>query len=153
MPYDGQDATLMEFGVEGFATLHDLGTLFNMNYLFSLPDNLRIGFMAGIEYEQLCERWKAKAPNVLIAQPKKSNTERGLMMWEDLAACAEMSHAQIVLPVHHDSMQIKGEEACREWVNKANEYLIEHGSVSRVAYLQKYKWYDISVSISLSNEE
>jgi len=153
MPYDGQDATLMEFGVEGHATLHDLGTLFNLNYLISLPDNLRIGFMAGIEYEQLCERWKTKAPNVLIAQPKKNKTDRGLMMWEDLAACAQMSHAQIVLPVHHDSMQVKGKEACCEWVKKANDYLIEHGSISRVAYPEKYKWYDISVSISLDNEE
>jgi hypothetical protein len=74
---------------------------------------------------------------------------RGPMMSEDLAACAQMSHAQIVLPVHHDSMQVKGKETCREWVNKANEYLIEHDSVSRAAYLQKYKWYDLAVGISL----
>ena len=73
------------------------------------------------------------------------------MMWEDLAACVQMNHAQLVLPIHHDSMQVKGEEACREWVNKVNDYLIEHGSVSRAAYPEKYKWYNLAVSISLSD--
>ena len=48
-------------------------------------------------------------------------------------------------------MQIKREEACGEWVNKANDYRIEHRSVSRAAYPEKYKWYNLAVSISLSN--
>ena len=47
-------------------------------------------------------------------------------------------------------MQVKGEEACREWVNKANDYRIEDGSVSRAAYPEKHKWYNLAIRVSLS---
>jgi hypothetical protein len=77
--------------------------------------------------------------------------EHGLMKWQYLTACVQMSHAQLVLPIHHASMQAKGEEACREWVNEANDYLIEHGSVSRAAYPEEYKWYNLAVGVSLSD--
>jgi hypothetical protein len=38
---------------------------------------------------------------------------------------------KLVLPIHHDTMLVTGEEARREWVNEVNDYLIEHGSVWR----------------------
>jgi hypothetical protein len=71
------------------------------------------------------------------------------MMWEDLVACVQMSHAQLVLPIYHDSMQVNGEEACREWVDEVKDCIIEHGSVSRAAYPEKYKWCNLAASISL----
>jgi hypothetical protein len=77
--------------------------------------------------------------------------ERGLMMWKDLAARVQMIHTQPVLPVHHDTMQVKGEEARREWVNEVNDYLIEHGPVSRAAYPEKHKWFTLAIRISLSD--
>jgi hypothetical protein len=73
------------------------------------------------------------------------------MMWEDLAARVQIIHAQPVLPIHHDSIQVKGEEARREWVKKPNDYRIKHGSVSRSAYPEKHKWFNLAVSISLSD--
>ena len=54
-------------------------------------------------------------------------------------------------PFTIDSMQVKGEEACREWVNKVNDYRIEHGSVSCAAYPEKHKWYNLAIRISLSD--
>jgi hypothetical protein len=48
-------------------------------------------------------------------------------------------------------MQVKGEEACREWVNEVHNYRIERGSVSRSAYPEKYKCYNLAVSVSLSD--
>jgi hypothetical protein len=46
-------------------------------------------------------------------------------------------------------MQVNGEEACREWVDEVKDCLIEHGSVSRAAYPEKYKWCNLAASISL----
>ena len=56
------------FGVKGTEPLDQYGSLFNTNFMLTLPNGYKIGFAAGIDNLNQAEAWRNSQPNLLLHQ-------------------------------------------------------------------------------------
>lgn len=140
-PSQTGDPTLRDFGFEGGGELMELGMFYNVNFVFTLPNNFRIGFAAGTELKQLWEQWRDVRPNLLLQQRSKSPDPA------DYAALIEGVGAQLMLTMHHEGDMNRGRDM-NAYCDAVNELLISRGNCGRVLTPKQLQWYDISLQIS-----
>ena len=121
--------------------LNSYGCLFNTSFLFTLTNNYRIGFAAGVAVEAMADAWKANGPDLLLRQRLVYATP------QSFAKDCEALNGQLILPMHHD--------ACFDWNSDMNAYseevnrlLAQDGSRMRMFNPMRLKWYRICLGIS-----
>ena len=123
---------MLHFGVSGHERLERLGTLFNSSYVITTRENLRIGFLAGEQMQDVLPRMKKLRPNILLAQ-----------FGGDVQAMAEQiiqSGAALTVPMHHETALFR-EMDVEAKVSEVNRILSERGCSGRMLYPQRYRWY------------
>lgn len=133
----GQDA---KRGIHGFSRLSSYGCLFNTNFMFILPNNLRIGFAAGIDNENQQEAWRHKGPNILMHQRMCFTSV------DEYVEEIEMLKGQIVIPMHHDASYPYNADM-NLFAEEVNKKLIERGSTARCLNPKRGQWYSISTGM------
>ena len=127
-------------------TLYDMGTLYNYNFLLTLPNHLRIGFLAGKpglrpEEEPI---WRTLSPDVVIAQRHHIRTPE---FAEKMAHVLEVTGARIMLPTHAEDAWA-GAYTPQWYADQVNRVCEEKGLWGRMYFPQQAKWFEISTAIS-----
>lgn len=123
--------------------LNSYGCLFNTSFLFTLSNNFRIGFAAGVDVDAMADTWKRRGPNLLLRQRLVYAKP------EEYAKDCEALGGQLILPMHHD--------ACFDWNTDMNAYTAEVNRLlsgddcpMRMFNPQRLKWYTIQIGISIA---
>lgn len=122
--------------------LNSYGCMFNTSFLFTLTNNFRIGFAAGVDVDTMADAWKKNGPNLLLRQRLVYAAP------EEYTKDCEALNGQLIVPMHHD--------ACFEWnsdmnayANEVNRLLAQDGSHMKMFNPQRMKWYTIKIGITL----
>lgn len=135
------------FSSETERRLQQMGTLFNYNFLLTLPNNFRIGFIAGAPGMcTLDERiWRDLRPDVVMVQ----RSRWGYPGWtEQMAHTLEVTGARLLLPLHMED-SCAGTYDPEEYVRQVNLLCEQKGLFGRMMFPQRAKWYELSTGISL----
>lgn len=125
--------------------LNSYGSLFNTNFLFTLANNFRMGFAAGVDYGFTREAWRNQGPDLLLLQ--RMRKERP----EEYVKKCEMLHGQLVVPMHQDA-------CCEEtqdmnlYAEHVNQIFAENRTEMSMFHPQRLKWYKIKTQIELNEE-
>lgn len=137
----------IDFG-EGLAKkLGNMGTMYNYNFLLTLPNNLRIGFIAGspgmsVEDDII---WSQLRCDVVMPQ----RARWGYPNWkEQMVHALEVTGARLMIPLHIED-SYKGTYDPEEYAAEVNKLCEEKGVYGRMMFLQRAKWYEITTGISL----
>ncbi len=133
--------TLEEFGVDGTADLTKVGSLCNLNYLFTLPNQYRIGFAAGVDMLNMQEAWRNCGPNLLLRQRMVTATA------EEYASDIIKLGGAITVPMHHETA-FSYNCNMSEFMEKVNQELISAGYNGRALNPKRMKWYTVFSGIS-----
>lgn len=126
--------------------LNSFGCLFNTNYLFTLKNNFRIGFAAGVDIDTTADAWKNCGPDILLRQR--------------MCHCGPESYAeecrhlggQIVLPMHHDACDSDNQDM-NAFAEKVNRILSADGNWMTMFNPMRLKWYSVNLQIKIESEE
>ena len=124
-----------------FASLNSFGALFNLSYLFTFPNNFRLGIAAGVDIRPFEQQWKDNGPNMLVRQ------RMFFAHPEQYVEECKAIGGQLVLPMHQD--------ACFEWnadmngfARQVNQKLQDDGCLMRMLNPQRLKWYTVNMTVS-----
>lgn len=124
--------------------LNSFGCLFNTNYLFTLKNNFRIGFAAGVDVDSTAEVWKNTGPDIMLRQ----------RMWysrpEIYAEECRKLGGQLILPMHHDACNAENQDM-NAFAEKVNKILSADGSWMNMFNPVRLKWYSINLQIKVES--
>ena len=124
------------FGIKGTEALDQYGSLFNTNFMLTLPNGSKVGFAAGTDNLNQAEAWRNNKPNLLLHQRMVYATP------EAYAEEVELLGGQFVMPLHHETAFAFNADM-REFTEKVNNRFKEHGDAIRMFNPQRMKWYNI----------
>ena len=132
-------------GSEGFGVpcpnlTGPLGSIHNLNFLIETPNNFRIDFSAGRDYQEHLQHVAAEKPNLMLRHRIRSYSP------ETYAGMIEQMGAQLCMPLHHNNARATGEDL-NAYFEQVNQILQSHGSPARAFNPEPYKWYSIRTSI------
>lgn len=127
--------------------LFDMGAIYNHNFLLTLPNNLRVGFIAGKPGLRLEEEtiWKELHPDIVIAQRASINDKD---FAKKMAYVLKITGARVLLPTHIEDAYT-GKYNPDDYVAAVNRECQEQGIYGRMIFLQRAKWYEIMTGVSL----
>lgn len=120
--------------------LGNLGTLFNNNFVMTLPCNLKIGFFAGnpgLTAPEDREMWKTLKPDIIFAHRAKYTVDYANMMADVL----ELTGARLMMPLHMEDAY-SGAYDPAEYTANVNKVCQERGLTGRMMFLERAKWYE-----------
>ena len=119
------------------------GSMEYMNYLITTNENIRIlnwgGPKENFYFNNIFDVCKQKRPNIII---KQLSTKYTPVEFADTIAKLK---AQIVLPLHQDGVDRKGQISSHEYIETVNERLEEICSKTRVIEPKRYEWIEIYI--------
>ena len=130
------------------AQLGNMGTMYNSNFLLTLPNNFRIGFCAGnygFSEPQDRNLWKSLHPDLLFAQRAKFELPNYA---ETMADAIEVTGARLLVPLHIEDAY-SGTYDPEDYIRGINEVCERRGLPGRAFFLERAKWYEISTGIAL----
>ena len=120
--------------------LNSYGCLFNTSFLFTLSNNFRIGFAAGVDVDGMAEAWRENGPDLLLRQRLVYAKP------EEYAEDCKKLGGRLIVPMHHD--------ACFDWNSDMNAYaetvnriFAQSGRCMQMFNPQRMKWYTIRTEI------
>ncbi len=137
----------MEFASELDEKLSNLGTLYNNNFIMTLPSGKRIGFFAGnpgLTAPEDRNMWKDLHPEIIFAHRAKYTVNYADMMTDVL----EITGAEILMPLHIEDAY-SGQYDPAEYIANINRRCEERGILGRAMFLERAKWYELSSAIHL----
>ena len=87
------------FGVKGTEPLDQYGSLFNTNFMLTLPNGYKIGFAAGIDNLNQAEAWRNSQPNLLLHQRMVYTTPEdwaSLLIWRMVWSAVSLASRRIL---------------------------------------------------------
>lgn len=138
------------YGVTGNGTMEigHWGSLTALNYVLTLKENLRIGFLAGRmdlpSYPGLMAM-RTFHPNIILRQiPVRLPEYAAKIFAEELA----VTKAQLMLPMHHEMYDISQLEFLNQLIQDINDLAAQYGAVGRIFRPVRGKWYSVNIGIS-----
>ncbi len=135
--YDGSEG----FGIPCPSRFGPLGSMFNLNYLIETPNNFRIDFQAGRDYEDHVRHVMDEKPNLMLCHRIRSYSP------EKFAGMIEQMGAQLCLPLHHNNARASDEDL-NAYFAELNAVLKAHGSPARGFNPEPYRWYTVQTGIA-----
>ena len=120
--------------------LNSYGCLFNTNFLFTLMNGFRIGFVAGVDVDTAAKYWKRKEPNLLLRQRMCHEKPQ-----EYAEECCGLG-GQMVLPMHHDACDEENQDM-NVYTQNVNRLL--DGTGMCMFNPKRLKWYSVKMQISI----
>ncbi len=140
----GFDPGKVDFGRDDMSVLAHYGSMFNTNFVLTLPDNTRIGFSAGY-IDDLLKKWDHVRPNVLFRHLMFKPGDGGV---EDFEEVLVDSGAQLIVPIHLEGTYHRDPEQINRWVEETNRYAEEKGCSGRCMHPIKHRWYEMSLMVN-----
>ena len=125
----------------------NMGTMYNFNFLMTLPNNLQLGFFAGTPGMSANDEYYFSRlhPDIIFAH----RARWGYPGWaEQMAHVLEVSGAQIMIPIHIEDAY-RGVYDPEEYVNEVNAVCEREGILGRMIFPQRGRWYEFSTGVKL----
>ena len=139
-PSEQQDTTLKRFGIEGHKILDNMGAVFMLNWVLTTPNNFKIAFHAGQDYQDFAAHMREEKPNIMIRHRIRTYTP------EEYAKQCEDAGVQYIFPWHHSNALTTGEDL-NAYIENVNEVLKAHHSPARAFNPDPYRWYKVYLGI------
>lgn len=128
------------------ARLHTLGGLFNMNFMLTLENGFRIGFVGGTD-DGMAERLRYFRPN-LVLRNKITNAMDIENVAADWYEFMKESYAQMVVPMHFEVWENMNPGFSEQTFKRANELAGENGLNCRILSPRRTEWYTVSMTVA-----
>ncbi len=123
-----------------------IGGTFNMNFVLTTDQGLRIAFIGGND-DGLIQRLQGpNKPNIIIRN-KMASSRVKVHVAEDFADWFAAVDTQLLIPMHYETWLTKDPEFAAAMIRDMNRIMEEKGKVGRVAPMVRGKWYTLSLSI------
>lgn len=124
-----------------------LGGLFNMNFILTTDEQVKIGFIGG-DIDGDFEMFRKHCPDILFRNKlHSSKSEYDVVKeWVDYLI---QSHAKIMVPMHHEKWLTGKPGYTTKLVDDMNQYLKEKHAVARVLNPKRTQWYGIKFGIDM----
>lgn len=126
--------------------LHALGGFFNMNYLLTMDDGLRIAFVGGTN-DGMDERLRSLRPNIVLRN-KLFNDLDIEQVADDWYRFMTQSHAQFVIPMHFEVWENQQPGFAEQTFRLANEKAKDTGLSCRMLSPKRTRWYRLSMDFT-----
>ena len=133
------------FGGSGHDLMNFMGAMFSFDFCLTLTNNVRIMFVSGVdEYNNIYKVADEFRPNVLFRHTA------GSVPAADWARTIAKYHAQLAFPNHQDNIYNgKWGVSMDEFAQTIRDGLKEQGSETLFINPTPYKWYDISLGVTV----
>lgn len=125
----------------------DMGGTFNMNFVLTTDQGMRIAFIGGND-DGMTKRLQGTAkPNLIIRNKMASSREkdRAAQMFADWFAETD---TQILVPMHYEQWLSRDPEFTAKLFQDMDRIMAEKGMTGRVAPLERGRWYSLNLSIT-----
>lgn len=127
--------------------IENLGSMFNNNFMITLPNNVKLGLFAGnpgmIEPDDK-NLWKGLRPDILFAHRAPITYEN----WaEKMANNLAISGARFMVPIHVEDSFLKTIDP-HDYVAEINSVCEKRGILGRAFYMERATWYDFYSGVS-----
>lgn len=134
-----------DFG-EQYATVNAMGSIFNMNFLLTTDEGMRIMFVGG-NNDGMLERIRRIRPNIVIRNKMHSSKELNNVA-EDWADFMIQSGCQLMIPMHYETWLNTKPGFVDQVFADMNGIMEARNLPGRVAPLERTKWYTLNLCIS-----
>lgn len=126
--------------------ISNMGTIFNNNFLITLPNNLRIALFAGnpgmIEPED-ANMWKDLHPDIVFAHRALTSYEN----WDGrMANILAVTGARVMVPIHIEDGFLSKQDP-HQYVAAINAACEKKGIFGRALYMERASWYQFSTLV------
>lgn len=125
--------------------LHTLGGFYNLNYLLTLDQGLRIAFIGGTD-DGMCERLRRLRPNLAFRNKLANDMDVEKVAGEWYSFMKE-SHCQFVVPMHFEVWENLEPGFSEKTFERANEMAREAKLKTRMVPVVRTKWYRLDMGI------
>lgn len=131
----------------GSNDLNAMGGIFNMNFILTTQEGLRIAFIGGNDDGMIQRLQGAKKPNIIIRNKMASSRVKDHVA-EDFAHWFAAADSQLLVPMHYETWLTEDPEFAQKMIDDMNHILEEEGAVGRVAPMERGKWYSLDLMIT-----
>ena len=134
-----------DFG--GNPELNAMGSVFNMNFIMTTEQGMRVAFIGGNDDGMLKRMTGKDKPNVVIRN-KMASSKHKEGAAEKFADWFSQSDMQLLIPMHYETWLTDDPEFSEQVHEDMNRIMMEKGLVGRVAPMERGKWYTLELSIN-----
>lgn len=147
---DDYKATMERFSgnteMPGSPELNAMGGVFNMNFVLTTEQGMRIAFIGGND-DGMLQRLQGKNKPNLIIRNKMAGSNVKTNVAEDFAEWFAGADTQLLVPMHYETWLTEDPEFAQAMIDGMNRIMAEKGKVGRVAPMERGKWYALELSI------
>ena len=134
-----------DFG--GSPEVNAMGSVFNMNFILTTDQGMRVGFIGGNDDGMLKRMIGKDKPNIVLRNKMASSKhkEGAAKKFADWFSQADI---QLLVPMHYETWLTEDPEFAASVHEDMNKVMIEKNLVGRVAPMERGKWYTLDLSIN-----
>ena len=131
----------------GSPELNAMGGVFNMNFILTTDQGMRIAFIGGNDDGMLKRMTGKNKPNIVIRN-KMASSKVKTGVAETFADWFAQSDIQLLVPMHYETWLTDDPEFAAKVNDDMNKIMEEKGAVGRVAPMVRGKWYTLDLGIN-----
>lgn len=125
--------------------LHTIGGFFNINFLITLDNGFRIGFVGGTDDGS--GQWLSQYRPNMVMRNKLRNEMNVESVAQDWFSFMKQSWAQYVVPMHFEVWENQNPGFSEKTFARANELAREAGLACRMVPVRRTQWYRLHMDI------
>lgn len=129
------------------AELNAMGGIFNMNFVLTTREGMRIAFIGGNDDGMLQRIAGTSRPNLVIRN-KMASSKVKTHVAEDFADWFAKADVPLLVPMHYETWLTDDPGFAAGMIRDMNRIMEEKGKIGRVAPMQRGKWYTLDLGIS-----
>ena len=129
------------------SALNTMGGIFNMNFILTTQEGMRIAFIGGNDDGMLERMTGTNRPNLIIRN-KMASSKVKTHVAEDFAEWFSQADAPLLVPMHYETWLTEDPDFAAKMIEEMNRIMEEKGQIGRVAPMQRCKWYTLDLGIS-----
>lgn len=136
-------------GPGGFGSpeLNVLGGMFNMNFILTTDQGMRIAFIGGNDDGMLKRLQGKDKPNIVIRN-KMASSKVKTNVAEDFAEWFAGADMQLLIPMHYETWLTEDPAFAQKMIDDMNRIMGEKGMMGRVAGMERGKWYTLDLAVT-----
>lgn len=131
----------------GSPDLNAMGGIFNMNFILTTEQGIRIAFIGGNDDGMLKRMEGKNRPNIIIRN-KMASSKVKTNVAEDFAEWFAASDVPLLIPMHYETWLTEEPEFARKMIEDMNHIMEEKGKIGRVAPMERGKWYTLDLAVT-----
>ncbi|GAA6295712.1 hypothetical protein F220043C3_41460 [Enterocloster asparagiformis] len=129
------------------ADINAMGSIFNMNFVLTTDQGMRIAFIGGNDDGMLARLQGVKRPNIVIRNKMASSNVKQNVA-EDFAAWFAEADTQLLVPMHYETWLTEDPEFAEKVLTNMNRIMEDQGKIGRIAPMIRGKWYTLDLAIT-----